>query len=206
MAAAARLRRRRRGRERRRSPPRSGPIAALAPRRPQGLGHRRRPQRRSLPAGPRPPALGLRLMLHPLDLVVILAYLAAITAFGVWLPQPSLRDYFLAGGELPWWAISFSIVAAETSVLTIISTPGLAFGGDLGFLQLVFGYLVARILIALILIPAYFRGQLLTAYQLLAQRFGERAKTLAALIFLVGRSLAEGVRVYAVAIVIEVIL
>lgn len=147
-------------------------------------------------------------MLHPLDLWVIGVYLLAITAFGVWLrrPNPTLHDYFLAGSQLPWWAISFSIVAAETSVLTIISTPGLAFGGDLGFLQLVFGYLVARILISLILIPAYFRGRLLTAYQLIQQRFGTGAKTAAGLIFLVGRSLAEGVRVYAVAIVVEVIL
>lgn len=147
-------------------------------------------------------------MLHPLDLWVIVLYLAGITAFGVWLrrPQPSLRDYFLAGGQLPWWAISFSIVAAETSVLTIISTPGLSFSGDLGFLQLVLGYLVARILICLILIPAYFRGRLLTAYELLQQRFGSRTKTAAGLIFLVGRSLAEGVRVYAVAIVLGVIL
>ena len=147
-------------------------------------------------------------MLHPLDLWVIALYLAAITAFGVWLrrPNPSLRDYFLASGQLPWWAISFSIVAAETSVLTIISTPGLAFAGDLGFLQLVLGYLMARILISLILIPAYFRGRLLTAYQLLGQRFGHRTKSLAGLIFLVGRSLAEGVRVYAVAIVLGVIL
>ncbi len=147
-------------------------------------------------------------MLHPLDLWVLVLYLAAITLFGVWLrrPNPSLRDYFLADGQLPWWAISFSIVAAETSVLTIISTPGLGFAGDLGFLQLVFGYLVARILISLILIPAYFRGRLATAYQLIQQRFGSRAKTAAGLIFLVGRSLAEGVRVYAVAIVIGVIL
>lgn len=147
-------------------------------------------------------------MLHPLDLWVIGVYLLAITGFGIWLrrPNPTLRDYFLAGSQLPWWAISFSIVAAETSVLTIISTPGLAFGGDLGFLQLVFGYLVARILISLILIPAYFRGRLLTAYQLIQQRFGSGAKTAAGLIFLVGRSLAEGVRVYAVAIVVEVIL
>ncbi len=147
-------------------------------------------------------------MLHPLDLWVLALYLVAITLFGVWLrrPNPSLRDYFLADGQLPWWAISFSIVAAETSVLTIISTPGLGFAGDLGFLQLVFGYLIARILISLILIPAYFRGRLATAYQLIQQRFGSRAKTAAGLIFLVGRSLAEGVRVYAVAIVIGVIL
>ncbi|MGH9412575.1 MAG: sodium:solute symporter [Terriglobales bacterium] len=147
-------------------------------------------------------------MLHPLDLWVIGIYLAAITAFGIALrrPNPSLHDYFLAGGELPWWAISLSIVAAETSVLTIISTPGLAFTGDLGFLQLVFGYLVARVFISLILIPAYFRGRLLTAYELIQHRFGSRARTIAGLIFLVGRSLAEGVRLYAVAIVVEVIL
>lgn len=147
-------------------------------------------------------------MLHPLDIVVIVGYLALITGFGIWLrrPNPSLQDYFLASSQLPWWAISFSIVAAETSVLTIISTPGLAFGGDLGFLQLVLGYLVARILISLILIPAYFRGRLLTAYQLIQQRFGSGAKSVAGLIFLVGRSLAEGVRVYAVAIVVAVIL
>ncbi|TAN20878.1 MAG: sodium:solute symporter [Acidobacteria bacterium] len=147
-------------------------------------------------------------MLHPLDLWVIGIYLAAITAFGIALrrPNPSLHDYFLAGGQLPWWAISLSIVAAETSVLTIISTPGLAFTGDLGFLQLVFGYLVARVLISLILIPAYFRGKLLTAYELIQQRFGSRARTVAGLIFLGGRSMAEGVRLYAVAIVVEVIL
>ncbi|MGH9465981.1 MAG: sodium:solute symporter [Terriglobales bacterium] len=147
-------------------------------------------------------------MLHPLDLWVIGIYLAAITAFGIALrrPNPSLQDYFLAGGQLPWWAISLSIVAAETSVLTIISTPGLSFTGNLGFLQLVFGYLVARVLISLILIPAYFRGRLLTAYELIQQRFGSRARTAAGLIFLGGRSLAEGVRLYAVAIVVEVIL
>lgn len=147
-------------------------------------------------------------MLHPLDLWVIALYLAGITAFGIWLrrPNPSLRDYFLAGGQLPWWAISFSIVAAETSVLTIISTPGLSFTGNLGFLQLVFGYLIARVLITLILIPAYFRGRLLTAYELIQQRFGSSARTVAGLIFLVGRSLAEGVRLYAVAIVVDVIL
>jgi solute:Na+ symporter, SSS family len=103
--------------------------------------------------------------LHPLDLWVIVVYLAAITLFGLALRRPSasLNDYFLASGQLPWWAISFSIVAAETSVLTIISTPGLGFGGNLGFLQLVLGYLVARVMISLILIPAYFRRRLLTA-------------------------------------------
>lgn len=147
-------------------------------------------------------------MLHPLDLWVILIYLAGVTVFGFAMRgrDRSLEGYFLAGGQLPWWAISFSIVAAETSVLTIISTPGLGFSGNLGFLQLVFGYLVARVMISLILIPAYFRGRLLTAYQLIEQRFGGRVRAAAALIFLVGRSLAEGVRLYAVAIVVAVIL
>ena len=147
-------------------------------------------------------------MLHPVDLWVIGVYLGAITLFGIWLrrPEGDLREYFLASGQLPWWAISFSIVSAETSVLTIISTPGLSFGGDLGFLQLVFGYLVARVLISLILIPEFFRGRLLTAYELIQQRFGTRTKTVSGLIFLIGRSMAEGVRLYAVAIVVEVIL
>ncbi|HXR96261.1 MAG TPA: sodium:solute symporter [Terriglobales bacterium] len=145
--------------------------------------------------------------LHPLDLWVIVVYLAAITLFGLALRRPSasLNDYFLASGQLPWWAISFSIVAAETSVLTIISTPGLGFGGNLGFLQLVLGYLVARVMISLILIPAYFRRRLLTAYQLIETRFGVRLKNAAGLIFLIGRSLAEGVRLFAVAIVVGVI-
>lgn len=147
-------------------------------------------------------------MLHPLDLWILVIYLAGVTVFGVAMRgrDRTLQGYFLASSSLPWWAISFSIVAAETSVLTIISTPGLGFSGDLGFLQLVFGYLVARVLISLILIPAYFRGRLLTAYQLIEQRFGGRVRAVAGLIFLIGRSLAEGVRLYAVAIVVAVIL
>lgn len=147
-------------------------------------------------------------MLHPLDLWILVIYLAGVTLFGVAMRgrERTLQGYFLASSRLPWWAISFSIVAAETSVLTIISTPGLGFSGNLGFLQLVLGYLVARVLISLILIPAYFRGRLLTAYQLIEQRFGGRVRAAAGLIFLIGRSLAEGVRLYAVAIVVAVIL
>ncbi|HXZ27801.1 MAG TPA: sodium:solute symporter [Terriglobales bacterium] len=135
----------------------------------------------------------------------MVAYLAGITAFGVRFrkQQRSLRDYFLADRNIPWWAIALSIVAAETSVLTIISIPGLAYDTDFGFLQLVLGYLVARVLICLLFIPQYFRGELFTAYQLIERRFGTRLRTLTAGIFLLTRAAAEGVRVYAVSIVVR---
>src|ERR1035441_3149796 len=146
--------------------------------------------------------------MHYLDLAVILAYLVGITWFGARFRrgQKSLRDYFLGGRSAPWWAISLSIVSAETSTLTIISTPALAFAGDLGFLQLVFGYLLARIVISVVFLPQYFRGEMFTAYELMRRRFGERICKLTASIFLVTRTLAEGVRVAAVAIVISVVL
>lgn len=137
--------------------------------------------------------------------MLVAAYLAGITAFGVRFRkrQRSLRDYFLAGRNIPWWAIALSIVAAETSVLTIISIPGLAYDTDFGFLQLVLGYLVARVLICLLFIPQYFRGELFTAYQLIERRFGRRLRALTAAIFLLTRAAAEGVRVYAVSIVVR---
>ena len=120
--------------------------------------------------------------------------------------QKSLRDYFLGGRTAPWWAICLSIVSAETSTLTIISTPALAFAGNLGFLQLVLGYLLARIVISVVFLPQYFRGEMFTAYELMRRRFGERICKLTASIFLVTRTLAEGVRVAAVAIVVSVVL
>src|ERR1039457_2579986 len=146
--------------------------------------------------------------MHYLDLAVILAYLVGITWFGARFRrgQKSLRDYFLGGRSAPWWAISLSIVSAETSTLTIISTPALAFAGNLGFLQLVLGYLLARIVISVLFLPQYFRGEMFTAYELMRRRFGERICKLTASIFLVTRTLAEGVRVAAVAIVIAVVL
>jgi SSS family transporter len=142
------------------------------------------------------------------DLAVILAYLAGITWFGARFRkgQQSLRDYFLGGRNAPWWAISLSIVSAETSTLTIISTPTLAFGGNLGFLQLVLGYLVARIVIAAVFLPQYFRGEMFTAYELMRRRFGERIRKLTAGVFLVTRALAEGVRVFAISLVIAIVL
>ena len=129
-----------------------------------------------------------------LDLLVIAVYLAAVTVFGAHFrkSQRSIRDYFLGSRRLPWWAIALSIVSAETSILTIISTPGLAYTGNLGFLQLAMGYVVARVLISFILIPRYFAGELFTAYQLIEQRFGRRMKVFTAALFLVTLTVSLG--------------
>jgi SSS family transporter len=144
--------------------------------------------------------------LGALDLSILLLYLAGVTALGVWFRrgQRDIRDYFLGGRTTPWWALGLSIVATETSTLTIIGTPAVAFAGNLGFLQVVIGYLVARALICLIFIPAYFRGEFYTAYQLIEKRFGARMKSVAAGTFLLTRALAEGVRVAAVALMVTV--
>ncbi len=146
--------------------------------------------------------------LRSFDLAVIIVYLAGVTWFGARFrkQQHSLKDYFLGGRSAPWWAIALSIVSAETSTLTIIGTPPLAFGGSFVFLQVVLGYLLARIVIATIFLPRYFEGQMLTAYELMERRFGPRVRKLTAAIFLVTRSLAEGVRVFAISIVISIIL
>src|SRR6516164_8784299 len=146
--------------------------------------------------------------LNALDLAVILAYLLGVTAFGLRFRkrQRTLKDYFLADRQIPWWAISLSIVAAETSTLTIISVPGLAYETDFRFLQLVLGYLVGRAIISILLIPQYFRGELITAYQFIERRFGQKLRALTAGLFLVTRAAAEGVRVFAVAIVVGIAL
>ncbi len=142
---------------------------------------------------------------HPLDMVVIAAYLIGITWFGLRFrkPERTLQSYFLADRNIPWWAIMLSIVSAETSTLTIISVPGLAFAGNFGFLQLVFGYLLGRVVVCIAFLPRYFRGELLTAYQLIGQRFGPKLHRVTALLFLLTRAAAEGVRVFAVAIVVH---
>jgi solute:Na+ symporter, SSS family len=152
---------------------------------------------------------GKRFMgLNALDLLVIVAYLAGVTLFGLRFRgrQRTITGYFLADNTIPWWAISLSIVAAETSTLTIISVPGLAYEKDFQFLQLVIGYLLGRVVVSFVLIPQYFRGQLVTAYQLIERRFGGRLRSLTAGLFLLTRAAAEGVRVFAVAIVIRVAL
>ena len=142
------------------------------------------------------------------DLAVILAYLVGITWFGSRFKesQKSLKDYFLGGRNAPWWAIGFSIVSAETSTLTVIGTPALAYNGNFGFLQVVLGYLLARIVISTLFLPQYFRGEMFTAYELMQRRFGHRIRKLTAGTFLILRALAEGVRVFAISIVISIIL
>src|SRR6478672_9458881 len=148
------------------------------------------------------------MVLDKLDLGIIALYLAGITLFGLRFRkrQKTLRDYFLADRNIPWWAISLSIVAAETSTLTIISIPGLAYDTNLMFLQVVLGYVVGRVIISFVLLPHYFRGDLYTAYELIERRFGKKLRSLTAGLFLLTRAAAEGVRVYAVAIVVAIAL
>ena len=143
-----------------------------------------------------------------LDGFIVIAYLIAITLYGSHFrkKQQSIHTYFLGGKTTPAWALSLSIVATETSTLTIISTPGIAYAGNLSFLQLIIGYMVGRVFISLILIPAYFKGEMYTAYELMLRRFGPRTKHATASMFLVTRALAEGVRVFAVAIVVSIVL
>ncbi len=142
-------------------------------------------------------------------------YLAAITIFGLRFSRRrkanggtdadrTLRGYFLADRSAPWWAIALSIVSAETSTLTIIGTPGLAFGGDFGFLQIVIGYMIGRIVVAMLFLPRYFQGEMLTAYQLINKRFGRTLHKVTAGLFLLVRAAAEGVRVFAVSIVVGI--
>src|SRR6266567_3108339 len=142
------------------------------------------------------------------DLAVILTYLIGITWFGARFRrgQKNLRDYFLGGRTAPWWAIALSIVSAETSTLTIVGTPALAFAGNLGFLQIVLGYLLARIVISVLFLPHYFRGEMYTAYELMRRRFGERIRKFTAGSFLLLRALAEGIRAFAISIIISVVL
>jgi solute:Na+ symporter, SSS family len=146
--------------------------------------------------------------LNRVDLLIIAVYLAGITLFGLRFrkQQRSMRDYFLADCNIPWWAIALSIVAAETSTLTIISIPGLAYDSNLTFLQVVMGYVVGRVIISFVLLPHYFRGDLYTAYQLIERRFGPRLRSVTAGLFLLTRAAAEGVRVYAVSIVVSIAL
>jgi len=158
--------------------------------------------------------------IHSLDLAIVIVYLLAVTVLGMHFRRRQsqvaqsaggdrnavTREYFLGGRTAPWWALAFSIVATETSTLTIIGTPAIAYGGNLTFLQLIFGYLIGRVLIVLVLLPGYFRGDFFTAYALIEKRFGQHMRAVAASTFLITRALAEGVRVSAIAIVLSVVL
>lgn len=144
-----------------------------------------------------------------LDLAIIFGYLAGVVLLGTWFArkQETTRDYFLGDRTVPWWAIAASIVATETSTITFISVPGIAYAasGNFQFLQLVFGYMLGRVVISLLFIPSYFRGELLTVYQLLDRRFGGRIKMLAASLFVVMRNIADGVRLLLTAIVLAAV-
>ena len=145
--------------------------------------------------------------MNALDYAVVAAYLVAITLFGSYFArfQKNTRNYFLTDQSTPWWAICFTIVATETSTLTFIGVPASAYNGNWTFLQLAAGYVIGRIIVSVIFLPQYFRGALVTSYQLLQQRFGPSVSTVSAGLFLVTRSLADGIRLFATALVISVV-
>ena len=142
-----------------------------------------------------------------LDLGVLVLYMVGVSALGAWLGRASAggSDYFLGGRNLPWWAVMLSVVATETSTLTFLSIPGIAYLGTLAFLQVALGYLVGRIVVARILLPAYYRGELTTAYALLETRFGAPVRRYASGIFMITRLLADSVRLFATAIPLALI-
>src|SRR6266550_6031582 len=142
------------------------------------------------------------------DWSVIIIYLLGIIALGVWFgkDQRNTRDYFLGSKNIPWWGIGLSIVAAETSALTIIGVPGIAYGGNLAFLQLIIGYVLARIILAIVMVPHYLKGEIYSPYQLFANAFGASTRQTAAGFFLISETLAAGVRVYVVCIPIQLML
>src|SRR5882762_9104246 len=144
----------------------------------------------------------------PGDWIVILLYLLGIIGLGVWFgkDQHNTRDYFLGSKNIPWWGIGLSIVAAETSALTIIGVPGIAYGGNIGFIQMIIGYVIARIILAIVLVPHYFTGEIYSPYQLFANAFGSSTRQTAAGFFLLSETLAAGVRVYVVCIPLQLML
>jgi SSS family solute:Na+ symporter len=145
---------------------------------------------------------------HPLDLVVLVGYLAAVVAFGAYFSprQKTIQDYFVSGKNLPWWAIMASIVATETSTVTFISIPGFSYTTNLTFLQLVMGYMIGRLVISSLFLPSYFRGEILTVYQLLGTRFGDGVKRLVSAVFILTRSFADGFRLFATGLVLAAVL
>lgn len=146
--------------------------------------------------------------LHPVDLAIIGVYLLGVVGFGIWLGrgQRDISDYLLGDRSLPWIVVLLSIVATETSTATFLSVPAEAYSGDMRFLQLAFGYVVGRYIVSVLLLPQYFRGQLFTAYQVLDRRFGGLTKRAASLLFIVMRSMADGLRLFLAAIVLKMIL
>jgi solute:Na+ symporter, SSS family len=146
--------------------------------------------------------------LNGLDFIVIAAYLIGITALGIYVgrKQKDSKDYFVADRSIPWWAVMISVVASETSALTFISIPGLAYVGNLGFLEVAIGYLLGRIVVATVLLPRYYQGDLVTAYALLEKRFGIATRRFTSVVFMVTRGMADSVRVFATAVPIALII
>jgi solute:Na+ symporter, SSS family len=142
------------------------------------------------------------------DWVIILVYLLGIIALGLWFgkDQHNTRDYFLGSKNIPWWGIGLSIVAAETSALTIIGVPAMAYGGNIAFVQMIIGYVIARIILAVVLVPHYFKGEIYSPYQLFANTFGPAARQTAGGFFLISETLAAGVRVYVASIPVKLML
>jgi len=142
-----------------------------------------------------------------IDYAIVGIYLIGVTVIGVRIAgkQKSSRDYFLGGKEMSWWSVGFSIVASETSTLTFISIPGLAYKTNMHFLQLAFGYFVGRLLVSVIFIPAYYKGDLETAYDFLGKRFGMPLRRFTSSVFIITRVLASGVRLFATAIPVHLI-
>ena len=146
--------------------------------------------------------------LNSTDWAVIAVYLLGMIGLGVWFgrDQHNTRDYFLGSRNTPWWAIGLSIVAAETSALTIIGVPALAYGGNIAFLQMIIGYVIARLILAVVMVPHYLKGEIYSPYQLYSDRLGTSARQTAGGFFLISETLAAGVRVYVVSIPIQLML
>ena len=152
----------------------------------------------------------MELAISNTDAVIVVAYLCAVVLFGLWIGrgQRDLSGYLLGGRDLPWWAVLGSIVATETSTATFLSVPGIAFaeGGDLRFLQLALGFICGRVVVSVVLLPHYFRGDLFTAYEVLDKRFGGATKQASSLLFLVARNLGDGLRLFLAGIALEKVL
>lgn len=146
--------------------------------------------------------------MQTVDIVVIIVYLLCSAWLGLKLSgrQRDVKDYFIGNRELPWWAVCLSVVATETSALTVISVPGVAYLGDVTFLQVAVGYLIGRVVVAYLLLPRYYRGEMTTAYAYLGLRFGRGMQATASVTFLFTRLLADGVRLFAAAIPMKIIL
>lgn len=145
--------------------------------------------------------------MNGLDYAVVVIYLLAVTAFGSHFAkfQKNTKSYFLTDQSVPWWAICFTVVATETSTLTFIGVPASAYAGNWTFLQLAAGYVIGRMIVSTLFLPRYFRGAMVTSYQLLQQRFGSSVNSISAGLFLVTRSLADGIRLYVTALAISIV-